>query len=146
MPTQLNEHVIKLSLPNVIGYERIAMASLASFAKMYDFAPDRIEDLKTIVAEAAINAMEHGNQGRPDAVVNIAFHYCDDAIQIMVADQGEGIKKVLPNPDIERIVSEIDPPVGFGLYLIRHLANEVDFNIDVDHGHCLKMVIKKAQV
>jgi anti-sigma regulatory factor (Ser/Thr protein kinase) len=79
-------------------------------------------------------------------VVNIAFHYCDDAIQIMVADQGEGIKKILPNPDIERIVSEIDPPVGFGLYLIRQLANEVEFNINVDSGHCLRMVIKKEQV
>ena len=145
MTTNSNERAVKLILPNAIGYERIAMASLASFAKMYDFAPDRIEDLKTIVAEAAINAMEHGNQGRPDAVVNIAFHYCDDAIQIMVADQGEGIKKVLPNPDIERIVSEIDPPVGFGLYLIRQLANEVEFNIDVDKGHCLRMVIKKVQ-
>jgi serine/threonine-protein kinase RsbW len=146
MPINLNERAVKLILPNAVGYERIAMASLASYAKMYGFAPDRIEDLKTVVAEAAINAMEHGNQGRPDAVVNIAFHYCDDAIQIMVADQGEGIKKILPNPDIERIVSEIDPPVGFGLYLIRQLANEVEFNINVDSGHCLRMVIKKEQV
>ena len=145
MPTHLNTHVIKLSLPNVIGYERIAMASLESFAKMCDFAPDRIEDLKTVVAEAAINAMEHGNRGRPDALVNISFQYCDDAIQIIVADQGEGIKKVLPDPDIERIVSEIDPPVGFGLYLIRQLANEVEFNLEVDQGHCLKMVVKKVQ-
>jgi len=145
MPTHLNAHVIKLSLPNVIGYERIAMASLESFAKMCEFAPDRIEDLKTVVAEAAINAMEHGNRERPDAQVNIAFQYCDDAIQIIVADQGEGIKKVLPNPDIERIVSEIDPPVGFGLYLIRQLANEVEYNMDVDKGHSLKMVVKKEQ-
>ena len=145
MPTHLNTHVIKLSLPNVIGYERIAMASLESFAKMCEFAPDRIEDLKTVVAEAAINAMEHGNRERPDAQVNIAFQYCDDAIQIIVADQGEGIKKVLPNPDIERIVSEIDPPVGFGLYLIRQLANEVEYNVDVDKGHSLKMVVKKEQ-
>ena len=146
MKTNLNDRTVKLVLPNTVGYERIAMASLASFAKMYGFAPGRIEDLKTVVAEAAINAMEHGNRGRPDAVVNIAFDFCDDAIQIMVADQGNGIKEVLPQPDIERIVHEIDPPVGFGLYLIRQLANEVEFNQDVDDGHCLRMVIKKAQV
>jgi len=146
MKTNSNDRTVKLVLPNTVGYERIAMASLASFAKMYGFAPGRIEDLKTVVAEAAINAMEHGNRGRPDAVVNIAFDFCDDAIQIMVADQGNGIKDVLPKPDIERIVHEIDPPVGFGLYLIRQLANEVEFNQDVDDGHCLRMVIKKAQV
>ena len=145
MTTNLNERAVKLILPNAIGYERIAMSSLASFAKMCGYSPERIEDLKTVVAEAAINAMEHGNQGRADAVVNIAFHYCDDAIQIMVADQGEGIKEVLPSPDINRIVSELDPPVGFGLYLIRQLANEVEFNIDVDQGHCLRIIIKKVQ-
>jgi serine/threonine-protein kinase RsbW len=146
MATHLNERAVKLILPNAVGHERIAMASLASYAKMCGFAPDRIEDLKTVVAEAAINAMEHGNQGRPDALVNITFLYCDGAIHILVADQGEGIKEVLPQPDIERIVREIDPPVGFGIYLIRQLADEVEFNTDVARGHCLRMVIKKEQV
>ena len=134
---------VTLVLPNANGHERIAMASLASFAKMHGFSLARIEDLKTVVAEAAINAMEHGNKGRPDAVVNIVFHYGDDAIHILVADQGKGIKEVLPQPDIERIVREIDPPVGFGIYLIRQLADEVEFNTDVASGHCLKMVIRK---
>ncbi len=143
MATNLNNRTVTLTLPNEIGHERIAMASLASFAKMHGYSLARIEDLKTVVAEAAINAMEHGNKGHPDAVVNIVFHYCDDAIQIMVADQGEGIKEVLPQPDIERIVREIDPPVGFGIYLIRQLADEVEFNLEIDSGHCLRMVIKK---
>jgi anti-sigma regulatory factor (Ser/Thr protein kinase) len=143
MASNLNKRVVKLSLPSTIGYERIAMASLASFAKMHGYSSARIEDLKTVVAEAATNAMEHGNKGQPDAVVNFVFHYGDDAIQIMVADQGAGIKEDLPPPDIERIMKKIDPPVGFGIYLIRRLADEVDFNLDVASGHCLKMVIRK---
>ncbi len=143
MASNLNKRAVSLTLPNEIGHERIAMASLASFAKMHGYSLARIEDLKTVVAEAAINAMEHGNKGNPDAVVNIVFHYCDDALQIMVADQGEGIKEVLPRPDIERIVREIDPPVGFGIYLIRQLADEVEFNLEIDSGHRLRMVIKK---
>ena len=143
MAANLNNRTVELILPNATGHERIAMASLASFAKMHGFSLARIEDLKTVVAEAAINAMQHGNKGRPDAVVSIVFHYGDDAIHIRVADQGNGIKEVLPQPDIERIVKEIDPPVGFGIYLIRQLADEVEFNTDVASGHCLKMVIRK---
>jgi serine/threonine-protein kinase RsbW len=143
MTANLNNRVVELILPNAVGHERIAMASLASFAKMHGYSMARIEDLKTVVAEAAINAMEHGNKGRPDAVVNIVFHYGDDAIHILVSDQGEGIKEVLPRPDIERIVKEIDPPVGFGIYLIRQLADEVEFNTDIASGHCLKMVLRK---
>jgi len=57
MATNLNERFVRVILPNMIGYERIAMASSASFAKMFGFSAERIEDLKTVVAEAAINAM-----------------------------------------------------------------------------------------
>ena len=143
MAANLNKRVVKLILPSTIGHERIAMASLASFAKLHGYSLARIEDLKTVVAEAATNAKEHGNKGQPDAVVTIMFDYRDDAIQIMVADQGEGIKEVLPQPDINRIIQNIDPPVGFGVYLIRQLADEVEFNLDVADGHCLRMVIRK---
>lgn len=139
----LNSKAITLILPNAVGYERVARASLASFAKMHGYSLPRIEDLKTVVAEAATNAMVHGNKGLPDAVVNIMFHYRDDAIHILVADQGEGIPELLPQPDIEKIMKEIDPPVGFGVYLIKQLADEVEFNMDVDNGHCLKIVVKK---
>jgi len=143
MAANSNNRAVELILPHAIGHERIAMASLASFAKMHGFSLARIEDLKTVVGEAAVNAMQHGNKGRPDAAVTIVFHYGDDAIHILVADQGNGIEEVLPPPDIERIVREIDPPVGFGMYLIRQLADEVEFNTEVASGHCLKMVIRK---
>lgn len=143
MTTSSHDQVVKLILPSTIGYERIAMSSVASFAAMCNFPPGRIEDLKTVVAEAAINAMQHGNKWRPDAEVHIRFYFFNDAIQISVTDEGEGIKEVVPWPDIDRIVEQLDPPVGFGVYLIRQLADEVEFNAAAENGHCLKMVIKK---
>jgi len=81
MGSNLNERIVKVILPNMLGYERIAMASLASFAKMYDYPPKRIEDLKTVVSEAAINAMQHGNRGRPDAVVTIHINFKEEWYQ-----------------------------------------------------------------
>ncbi|MBE9545368.1 MAG: ATP-binding protein, partial [Proteobacteria bacterium] len=44
MATNLDARMIKIVLPNTIGYERIAMASVASFARLHGFAADRIED------------------------------------------------------------------------------------------------------
>jgi len=143
MSSNLNERIVKVILPNMLGYERIAMASLASFARMYDYPPKRIEDLKTVVSEAAINAMQHGNKGRPDAVVTIHINFKEDAIQILVMDEGDGIKEVLPKPNIERIINELDPPVGFGVFLIQELTDEVEFHTDTNKGHCLRMVVKK---
>ena len=143
MGSNVNEQIVKVILPNIIGYERIAMASSASFASMFGFTPKRIEDLKTVVSEAAINAMQHGNKGRPDAVVTVDIDFKDDAIQILVTDEGNGIKESLPKPDIDRIINELDPPIGFGVFLIEELADEVEFNLDTDKGHCLRMVVKK---
>jgi serine/threonine-protein kinase RsbW len=133
---------IEISLPNQLGYERIAMACSESFAKMLGFSPERIEDLKTIVAEAAINAMQHGNKERPDTRVTVSMNFKDDTIHITVQDEGEGIKEFLPDPDIDRIVNELDPPVGFGTFLIRELADQVAFEKTAAGANVVKMAIK----
>jgi serine/threonine-protein kinase RsbW len=142
MPPTLNNQNIKITLPNQVGYERIAMACAASFAKMVGLSPERIEDLKTIVAEAAINAMQHGNKERPDARVIVLMNFTDDTIFISVQDEGEGFEKFLPDPDIERIVNELDPPVGFGTFLIRELADQVEFEKTADGANVIKMAVK----
>ena len=142
MPTRLNHNAVEIFMDNKLGYERVAMACAASFAKMMGFPDERIEDLKTVVAEAAINAMQHGNKDRPDAKVAITMNFRDDALHIAVADKGGGIKDLPPNPDIERIMEKLDPPTGFGTFLIKQLADEVEFNEMTDGGHMVKMVIR----
>jgi serine/threonine-protein kinase RsbW len=142
MPPTLNKQNIKITLPNQVGYERIAMACAASFAKMVGLSPERIEDLKTIVAEAAINAMQHGNKERPDARVTVLMNFTDDTIYVAVQDEGEGFEEFLPDPDIERIVNELDPPVGFGTFLIRELADQVEFEKTADGANVIKMAVK----
>ena len=142
MPPHLEEQIIEITLPNQVGYERIAMASAATFAKMLGLAPERIEDLKTIVAEACINAMQHGNKDRPDARVTVSLMLKNNTIHVAVADQGKGFSTFLPDPIIERIVNELDPPVGFGTFLIRQLADQVDIEKTADGTNIVRMTIK----
>jgi serine/threonine-protein kinase RsbW len=141
MGKQLNDRAVTVILSNEIGYERIAMACSASFAQMFGCSPERIEDLKTVVAEAAINAMEHGNKGRADARVIVYMNCRDDAINVSVIDEGDGIKELPPNPNTERIIDELDPPTGFGVFLINQLADKVEYNQMTDEGHAVRMAI-----
>ena len=141
MGKQLNDRAVAVILSNEIGYERIAMACSASFAQMFGCSPERIEDLKTVVSEAAINAMEHGNKGRTDARVIVYMNFRDGAIHVSVIDEGDGIKELPPNPNTERIIDELDPPTGFGVFLINQLADKVEFNQMTDEGHAVKMAI-----
>jgi serine/threonine-protein kinase RsbW len=142
MSSNLNDKAVEIIMDNKLGYERVAMACAASFAKMMGFSDERIEDLKTVVAEAAINAMQHGNKDRADARVAVSLNFKDDALHIAVADHGGGIKELPPKPDIDRIIEKLDPPTGFGTFLIQQLADEVEFNEMTDGGHMVKMAIR----
>ena len=142
MITNLNPPAVEVTLCNQLGYERIAMECSASFAKIFGCPADRIEDLKTVVAEAALNAMEHGNQGRANAKVTIFMDFKDDTINVDVIDEGNGISEFPPKPDIARIIDNMDPPIGFGLFLIKQLTDQVEFARRTDGGHVVKMAIK----
>jgi anti-sigma regulatory factor (Ser/Thr protein kinase) len=141
MTKKVNDQPVEVILSNQIGYERIAMACSATFAQMFGCPAERIEDLKTVVAEAIINAIEHGNKERPDAKVIVYMNYKDDAINVSVIDEGDGITYHPRKPNIERIMDNLDPPIGFGVFLIKQLADQVEFNEMTDKGHAVKMAI-----
>jgi len=140
--TVLNGHTVEVTLPNELGYERIAMECSASFAKMFGLQKERIEDLKTAVSEACLNAIEHGNKGRPEARVAITMRFEDDAIKVAVKDEGHGLKGLPRTPDIEDKINKLESPRGLGIFLIEQLVDKVDFHKKPDKGHVVSMVIK----
>jgi len=141
----LNENTIEVSLPNKLGYERVAMACSASFAKIVGFLPERIEDLKTAVSEACLNAMEHGNLNHPDKRVLITMDYKDHIFRVSVMDQGEGMgetPEILEEPDIDKKIENLQTPRGLGMFLIKQLVDQVEYNKISDEGHMVRMVLK----
>jgi len=140
-----NNRAVEITLSNKMGYEKVAMACSASFAQLFDFPEDRIEDLKTVVAEASINAMQHGNKGRPDAKVTVSLNCVEDTISVQVVDEGSGIKEIPPNPDIDKIIENDKLVTGFGLFLMRQLTDQVEFKALADNGHLVKMTIRMKE-
>ena len=138
----LDERTVEVSLPNKLGYERIAMQCSAAFAKIVGFLPERIEDLKTAVSEACLNAMEHGNKCHPDKRVIITMNYQDDVFSVTVADEGEGIDKLPEEPNIEEKIENLETPRGLGMFLIKNLVDQVEFNKMTNEGHMVRMEIK----
>ena len=141
----LNENTVEVSLPNKLGYERIAMACSASFAKIVGFLPERVEDLKTAVSEACLNAMEHGNLNRPDKRVLVSMNYKDHVFSVSVRDEGEGMRETIEIPeiqDIEKKIESLETPRGLGMFLIKQLVDQVEFNQITDEGHMIRMVLR----
>jgi anti-sigma regulatory factor (Ser/Thr protein kinase) len=81
---------------------------------------------RTALAEALANAMTYGNHLDPEKDVEVRIHVGIDQVRVEVIDAGEGF-----DPDT---VSDPTTPdnlsreAGRGLYVIRHLADEVTFN------------------
>ena len=142
MVRMLNERTIEVSLPNKLGYERIAMDCSASFASIFGFASERIEDLKTAVAEACCNAIQHGNRGRPDTKVLVTMKFNDDFMSVFVEDEGDGISELPEDADVIRKIEKLEHPRGLGIYLIKRLVDQVEFNQMTEVGHGVRMVIK----
>ena len=140
--TVLDDQTVELNLPSKIGYERIAIGGLAAFAKSVGFPSSRIEDLKTSVAEACTNAVQHGNKGKPEARVLVTAKFQDDILWISVFDEGSGLKTELKDPVIERILDNLDPPVGFGVFLMKRLMDKVEFDRTSNHLHEVRMMMK----
>ncbi len=85
---------VEIFLPSTLGYEKVARGAAEAVAEEMGFSPDRIDDLKTAVAEACMNAIEHGNQENRTASVTVLLTAAKEQLEISVADEG-----LSPMPD-----------------------------------------------
>ena len=77
-----------LSVPSEPGNERMAMEQVAEVIQPLGLEARRLEQLKTAVAEATMNAMEHGNHYQPDVPVTIQVLTSNTTLSVRISDQG----------------------------------------------------------
>jgi serine/threonine-protein kinase RsbW len=137
---------VEVRLPSRLGYEKVAMSAASAVAKLMGFREDRIEDLKTAIAEACINAIEHGNRLNEKLSVGVVLSAGADQLEIKVIDDGSGIKKPPPKPDIDRKMHGEEDPRGIGMFLIQALVDEVEWVTGGDgRGSYVRLVIRLDQ-
>ncbi|RSL18677.1 anti-anti-sigma factor [Edaphobacter aggregans] len=136
-----NVSTIELRLPSRLGYEKVAMNTAASVAKLMGFADERVEDLKTAVAEACINAMEHGNKLDETLSVSVILSMDAHSLEVKVLDTGSGPKGTKAAPDIDRKMQGEEDARGMGMFLIRALVDEAEWVSSPSAGSYARMVI-----
>ncbi len=137
-----NDNSVEVRLPSRLGYEKIAMSTAASMAKLMGFSEDRIEDLKTAVAEACINAIEHGNQVNASVPVGIVLSIHPGELEVKVMDDGNGIDAPPSQPDIDRKMTGEEEARGMGMFLIQALVDEVEWVPRTEGQSFVRLVIR----
>lgn len=120
------------------------MEAAASVAKLMGFPLDRIEDIKTAVSEATINAIEHGHSLDVSQKVLIILVPERESLEINVHDRSSTPYEPAGDsdavPDIEAKLAGLSTTRGWGTFLIKSLVDEVEFTSGSD-GNLVRMVI-----
>ena len=132
---------IELRLPSRLGYEKVAMSTVASVARMMGFSEERVEDLKTAVSEACINAMEHGNKMDASLSVGVVLSIIENSLEVKVTDKGDGPQRKTSAPDMEKKMLGEEEARGMGMFLIQALVDEAEWVSSPPAGSYARMVI-----
>lgn len=132
----------EFEVPSEVGGERAIMERVAQAAQAAELPKARMERLKTAVAEAAMNAMEHGNHYQPELAVKIRVALNSDELVVFVTDQG-GISPVVdsPTPDLQAKLSGEQSPRGWGLFLIKAMVDDLRVYTD-SAEHTIELIFK----
>lgn len=126
---------VEISIPSELGYEKTVMAAVIDLARKMDFSSERIDDLKTALSEAVINAIEHGNQLKTELGVQTIICLENEGLILKVVDQAQYPLPALPALRLEQAGNR-----GWGLLLIQNLMDEVKVITTPDRNE-LQMVL-----
>lgn len=95
--------------------------------------------LRVLLAEALTNSILFGAEGNPSRTVQVAAELTLDTIRLQVTDDGPGFDpREVPDPTAPGAVAR---PIGRGLFLIRNLADRVEFN---EQGNTIWMTLPRC--
>jgi len=137
-----NGSSVEVRLPSELGFEKVAMGTAAGMAELMGFSKERIEDLKTAVAEACINAMEHGNQFNELVNVGVVLSSNKDELEVKVIDDGIGVGAKPASPDIDRKMIGEEDPRGMGMFLIEALVDKAEWHKGPPGKSFVRLVIR----
>jgi anti-sigma regulatory factor (Ser/Thr protein kinase) len=125
------------------GNERVALREVAAAAADCGLTTDQMERLKTAVAEATMNAIEHGNENRAEIPVDIAVMRTVDAVAVTITDRGgdraDHVEREVP--DIELKLRGEQRPRGWGLFLLQNMVDGMEVST---HGplHTVRLTMR----
>lgn len=116
----------KLDISSSFDNMRLVERLVEDVCDVFNVNEDNYGNILIAVTEAVNNAIYHGNQGNPEKHIKIGFESGEHNICFSVTDEGEGFDyNSLPDPTDPL---NIDKPHGRGVFLMKNLADKVEFH------------------
>jgi len=108
----------EIAIPMSGDAELVAAHTLEDIARKHGFKSSDINQIKTALVEACINASEHSHS--PDGQIRLSFHVAGSLMTITVANRGVRLSDQMPDEN-----AESEARRGWGLKLMERLMDEV---------------------
>lgn len=138
--TQPQQLLLDRRIASVPGNEQQAMEEVGNAVLPLHLPLERLDNLKTAVAEAVMNAMEHGNHYQPDSMVYLQVLTTEKVVTVRIGEQGQrhttwkSAQDISAGqPDIFAKLAGQQSVRGWGLFLIQNLVDEVRTHEDEHH-------------
>ncbi|GJM59450.1 anti-sigma factor [Persicobacter diffluens] len=116
---------IKIEIPSLSENIRIVESFIDNTKDKYQLDDDIYGNIMIAITESVNNAIQHGNKFDKEKNVTLTVHHNSEAVKFTVEDEGNGFDyNDLPDPTAPE---NIDQPHGRGIFLIKHLCDEVEF-------------------
>ena len=125
---------IKIQIPSIIENIRIVESFIDNAREQYSITDELYGNIMVAVTESVNNAIVHGNKLIKEKYVYLNLYMENGAIIFKIEDEGTGFDyKNLPDPTAAQ---NLEIPGGRGIFLMRHLSDEVCFE---EEGRCVKL-------
>lgn len=125
---------IKIQIPSLTENIRIIESFIDNAKEKFSLDDDIYGNIMIAVTESVNNAIKHGNNGDNSKNVSLSLSLNENIIKFVIEDEGTGFDySNLPDPTSPE---NIDKPGGRGIFLMKHLSDEVNFK---DNGRVVEL-------
>lgn len=119
---------IKIEIPSLSENIRIIESFIDNAKEKFNLNDDIYGNIMIAVTESVNNAIVHGNNNDKSKNVLITLLLEEQLIRFRIQDEGKGFNfHNLPDPTAPENISK---PGGRGIFLMKHLSDEVHFTED----------------
>lgn len=116
---------IKIVIPSITENIRIIESFIDNAKERFNLDDDIYGNIMIAVTESVNNAIMHGNKNDKSKNVTLSLSLNNNIINFTIIDEGNGFDfQNLPDPTSPE---NLDKPSGRGIFLMKHLSDEVNF-------------------
>lgn len=125
---------IRIDIPAIPENIRMIESFIDNARDQFPMDDDIYGNIMISVTEAVNNAIRHGSKMNPELSVSLSLSLDDQSLRFKIQDSGAGFDHhQLPDPTQPE---NIDKPTGRGIFIMKHLADEVQF---LDEGRIVEL-------